>query len=151
MTQGLAGRIHDLIDSEPEGDAATTADSANLYSISNCQAGLAGISVGNFLIKQVADEIQKELPQITQYATLSPILGLRRWLDDELVKKTPEFLTEDEIDLLNRSDWRENELICQPLKSALMRLCATYLFEEKNGRPLLQSSPKAMTEPPPAW
>jgi malonyl-CoA decarboxylase len=137
LTQGLAGQIHDLIDSEPEGNAATTADTAIFYSISNCQAGLAGISFGNFLIKQVADEIQKELPQITQYATLSPIPGFRRWLDDELVKQTPEFLTEDEIDLLNRSDWRENELIRQPLKSALMRLCATYLVEEKrNGRPL---------------
>ncbi|MGB0631297.1 MAG: malonyl-CoA decarboxylase [Alphaproteobacteria bacterium] len=131
LTKGLAGEIHDLIDSEPEPDAAVTADSAIFYSISNCQAGLAGISFGNFLIKQVADEVQKELPQITQFATLSPIPGFRAWLDDKLVKDTPDFLTEDETDLLSRSDWRENELIRQPLKSALMRLCATYLIDEK--------------------
>lgn len=132
LTQGLAGQIHELIDSAPEPDAAATADSAIFYSISNCQAGLAGISFGNFLIKQVADEIQKELPQITQYATLSPIPGFRAWLDDKLVKDTPEFLLEDDKDLLMRSDWRENELNRQPLKPALMRLCASYLVEEKS-------------------
>ena len=131
LTQGLAGQIHELIDSAPEPDGASTADSAIFYSISNCQAGLAGISFGNFLIKQVADEIQKELPQITQYATLSPIPDFRAWLDYKLVKDTPEFLSEDDKDLLMRSDWRENELNRQPLKPALMRLCAGYLIEEK--------------------
>ena len=132
LTQGLAGQIHELIDSAPEPDTASTADSAIFYSISNCQASLAGISFGNFLINQVADEIQKELPQITQYATLSPIPDFRAWLDDKLVKDTPEFLSEDDKDLLMRSDWRENELNRQPLKPALMRLCAGYLIEEKS-------------------
>ena len=137
LTRGLAGQIHELIESVPSKDALATADTAIFYSISNCQAGLAGISFGNFLIKQVADDVQRELPQIQQFATLSPIPGFRRWLDDALVRDTPAFLTENETDLLHRSDWRDNELNRQPLKAALMRLCAQYLVEEKSrGRPL---------------
>ena len=137
LTHGLAGEIHTLIDTAPDEQKKQQPDTAIFYSISNCQTGLAGISFGNFLIKQVADAVKKEFPGITQFATLSPIPGFRKWLDDVLVRDTPDWLSEDDIDLLNRSDWRDNELIRQPLKPALMNLCARYLVEEKrNGRPL---------------
>ena len=137
LTHGLAGEIHTLIDTAPGEHKKQQPDTAIFYSISNCQTGLAGISFGNFLIKQVADAVKKEFPGITQFATLSPIPGFRKWLDDVLVRDTPDWLSEDDIDLLNRSDWRDNELIRQPLKPALMNLCARYLVEEKrNGRPL---------------
>ena len=137
LTHGLAGEIHTLIDTAPDEHKKQQPDTAIFYSISNCQTGLAGISFGNFLIKQVADDVKKEFPGITQFATLSPIPGFRKWLDDVLVRDTPDWLSEDDIDLLNRSDWRDNELIRQPLKPALMNLCARYLVEEKrNGRPL---------------
>lgn len=137
LTRGLAGEIHTLIENRPEDQSGEKPDTAIFYSISNCQTGLAGISFGNFLIKQVADAVKNEFPNIKQFATLSPIPGFRKWLDDVLVHDTPEGLSEDDIDLLNRSDWRENELIRQPLKPALMNLCARYLVAEKrNGRPL---------------
>ena len=137
LTHGLAGEIHTLIDTAPDEQKKQQPDTAIFYSISNCQTGLAGISFGNFLIKQVADAVKKEFSGITQFATLSPIPGFRKWLDDVLVRDTPDWLSEDDIDLLNRSDWRDNELIRQQLKPALMNLCARYLIEEKrNGRPL---------------
>jgi malonyl-CoA decarboxylase len=50
------------------------------YSISNCQAGLAGISFGNFLIKQVAKNIQSELPNIKDFVTLSPLPNFADWV-----------------------------------------------------------------------
>ena len=53
---------------------------AAFYSISNCQPGLKGVSLGNFLIKRVADELQRELPQVKTFCTLSPIPGFARWL-----------------------------------------------------------------------
>jgi malonyl-CoA decarboxylase len=53
---------------------------ATFYSISNCQPGLKNISFGNFLIKQVVQELQAEFPSIKTFVTLSPILGLERWL-----------------------------------------------------------------------
>jgi malonyl-CoA decarboxylase len=53
---------------------------AVFYSISNCQPGLRGISLGNFLIKRVADELKKEFPQLKTFCTLSPIPGFAGWL-----------------------------------------------------------------------
>ena len=53
---------------------------AAFYSISNCQPGLKGVSLGNFLIKRVAEALQSELPQIKTFCTLSPIPGFARWL-----------------------------------------------------------------------
>ena len=55
------------------------ADTACFYSISNCQPGLAGISFGNSLIKQVVADLQVELPQLSTFVTLSPVPGLSRW------------------------------------------------------------------------
>lgn len=137
LTNGLAGQIQELLTTTPEDEGADKPDTAIFYSISNCQEGLAGISFGNFLIKQVADAVKSELPDIQQFATLSPIPGFRRWLDKAMVEKTPDFLSEDEIELLQRSGWRENEVARQQLKAALLRLCAIYLVEEKKaGRPL---------------
>jgi malonyl-CoA decarboxylase len=60
---------------------ARSADSAIFYSISNCQKGLAGISFGNFLIKQVVELLEAELRGLQRFATLSPIPGFRGWLD----------------------------------------------------------------------
>ena len=46
---------------------------AVFYSISNCQRGLAGVSFGNFLIKQVVEEIAREMPKLSTFVTLSPV------------------------------------------------------------------------------
>ena len=61
---------------------ADRADTAAFYSISNCQAGLAGISFGNSLIKTVVHHLLRELPQIRNFVTLSPIPGLVKWLNE---------------------------------------------------------------------
>jgi len=56
---------------------------AAFYSISNCEPGLRGVSLGNFLIKQVAEQLQGELPRLKTFCTLSPIPKLAAWLDTE--------------------------------------------------------------------
>jgi malonyl-CoA decarboxylase len=38
------------------------------------------VSLGNFLIKRVAEELQRELPQLKTFCTLSPMPGFSRWL-----------------------------------------------------------------------
>jgi len=79
LTRGLAGNIQELLDEEaPVGDP-DKADTAIFYSINNAQAGLVGISFGNFLIKRVVDDLSREFPNLKTFATLSPIPGLRRW------------------------------------------------------------------------
>ena len=53
---------------------------AVFYSISNCQPGLRGVSLGNFLIKRVAEVLKRELPQLKTFCTLSPMPGFLAWL-----------------------------------------------------------------------
>ena len=53
---------------------------AAFYSISNCEPGLRGVSLGNFLIKNVAQQLQRELPRLRTFCTLSPIPGFAAWL-----------------------------------------------------------------------
>ncbi len=80
LTRGIPGSIQAVL---AEGRDAIEPDQANtavFYSISNCQDGLAGISFGNSLIKQVVDDLSRELPQLKSFVTLSPIPGLMDWI-----------------------------------------------------------------------
>ena len=63
---------------EPE--RATT---AVFYSISNCQRGLAGVSFGHFLIKQVVEEVGRQIPRLSTFVTLSPAPNFAEWLKRE--------------------------------------------------------------------
>src|SRR4029079_471828 len=98
------------------------------YSITNCQDGLRGISFGNLLIKQVAEELKRELPHLRRFATLSPVPGFRKWL------QARSFSTEQE-ELLSRIDnpaWHLGE-VPAPLEKLLVALCARYLVQEQHG------------------
>jgi len=128
LVQGLATSIQPLLDPEGEAgaeDRAAAADTAIFYSISNCQDGLRGISFGNFLIKQVVEDLKAELPQLTRFSTLSPIPGFRRWLDRRLAKA--EGAEAELAGPLSDSDWWQEAATAETLKPALLRLCAEYL------------------------
>ncbi len=101
------------------------ANTAIFYSISNCHNGLLGISFGNFLIKKVAKNLKRELPELNQFQTLSPLPGLMKWMEeyapitfercsdkncsnDELMKQTVRYLTES-----NRSDGMPNDPVAR--------------------------------------
>lgn len=82
LTKGVPGSVQSLL---AEGRApleSSEADTAVFYSISNCQDGLAGVSFGNQLIKQVAGDLSRELPSLKTFVTLSPVPTLMRWLRD---------------------------------------------------------------------
>jgi len=76
----MADSIAPLIDKKAAPLASELFKVAVFYSISNCQPGLRNVSLGNFLIKRVADELKRELPQLKTFCTLSPIPGLLSWL-----------------------------------------------------------------------
>ncbi len=80
LTDGVPGSIADLLSEDRDAIASEAATTATFYSISNCQKGLAGISFGNLLIKQVVTELSLELPNLTTFVTLSPIPGFANWL-----------------------------------------------------------------------
>jgi malonyl-CoA decarboxylase len=76
----MPGRIAPLIDKASKPLLPSQFKVAAFYSISNCQAGLKGVSLGNFLIKRVVEELKRELPQIKTFCTLSPMPGFARWV-----------------------------------------------------------------------
>src|SRR4249920_1403368 len=76
---------------------------AVFYSISNCQRGLSGVSFGNFLIKQVLEEICRELPKLTTFVTLSPVPGFAQWLARERRSEATVLASQD-LELLRNLD-----------------------------------------------
>jgi malonyl-CoA decarboxylase len=106
LTKGVATSVQSLLAGDRAILPASEADTAVFYSISNCQAGLASISFGNSLIKQVAADLAAELPALTTFVTLSPIPGLMNWLDGE------------EIDRRALTDTRLRELTAHYLLNA---------------------------------
>ena len=76
----MPGAIAPLIDKASRPLMPDQFKVAAFYSISNCQPGLKGVSLGNFLIKRVAEELKRELPQLRVFCTLSPIPAFARWL-----------------------------------------------------------------------
>ena len=82
LTRGTPNSIQTILSETHRSLAAVDADTATFYSISNCQAGLAGISFGNSLIKTVVQHLLRDLPQIKTFVTLSPIPGLVKWLNE---------------------------------------------------------------------
>ena len=80
LTRGVPGSVQALLAEDRVTLAAESTDTAAFYSISNCQAGLAGVSFGNSLIKQVASDLALTLPGLKTFVTLSPIPGFCDWL-----------------------------------------------------------------------
>jgi malonyl-CoA decarboxylase len=84
LTEGIATSLPALLDHSRERQDGPDADTAIFYSISNCHIGLVGVSLGDLLIKSVAEQLARELPNVDQFATLSPLPGFRRWLEQAL-------------------------------------------------------------------
>lgn len=76
----MPGAIAPLIDKKAATMPADKFKFAVFYSISNCEPGLKGVSLGNFLIKRVAEHLQREIPRLRTFCTLSPIPGFAAWL-----------------------------------------------------------------------
>jgi malonyl-CoA decarboxylase len=131
LVKGLATSMPPLLSQDTDEEAARAqavrADTAIFYSISNCQDGLRGVSFGNFLIKQVVEDLQAEFPRLERFSTLSPAPGFRRWLTQQLAEEShPDAALLPE---LARDGWWRDPEQSEPLRAALMRLCATYLTQ----------------------
>lgn len=83
LVNGMSDTIAPLIDIDVPVLDPDDADSVIFYSINNCLEGLRGISFGNFLIKQVANELAREFPGLKLFSTLSPMPRFRRALEDD--------------------------------------------------------------------
>ena len=147
LVEGLADNIQVLLDESLPEVRSKDADTAIFYSISNAQAGLAGISFGNFLIKRVVGSLSDEFKKIKTFATLSPIPGFGKWLTQQLEAEDESLFTATEAKILCRlgkesnankalssilaGKWQENVTTCNALKPVITRLCSYYLLKEK--------------------
>ncbi|MGQ0826613.1 MAG: malonyl-CoA decarboxylase domain-containing protein [Actinomycetota bacterium] len=140
LTAGAATHVARLLDEDAPDLDPEHADTAVFYSISSCQPGLAGVNLGNALIKQVVEQLRHDLPNVTSFVTLSPIPTFRPWVDDVLGRDA---LSAYERDLLpakparvvarlDDEDWATD----QSIGSALTALCARYLTTTIDGRVL---------------
>ena len=133
LTRGLGARVQPLLDPGSPVVKPDVADCALFYSITNCQDGLRGIPLGNLLIKQVVEDLERSFPRLRMFATLSPIPGFRKWLTGVLSEPTA-----DASRLARLRDSLDGHqappAIAPSLQSDLMRLCAYYLLHAKQGK-----------------
>lgn len=111
------------------------ATTAVFYSISNCQPGLAGVSFGNFLIKQVVDELKRENAGIKTFVTLSPVPGFAAWLQKEIDNPQSAFISAADRSLLAthlKPHWQENEAARTALREPLLNLAASYFLKARD-------------------
>jgi malonyl-CoA decarboxylase len=112
---------------------------AAFYSISNCQRGLAGVSFGNFLIKQVVEEITREMPKLATFVTLSPVSGFAAWLAQERGLDNSAALTAADkaaFAALDEPDWWQDPAKVAALEDPLMRAAAWYFLRARSPRGL---------------
>jgi malonyl-CoA decarboxylase len=110
---------------------------ATFYSISNCQRGLAGVSFGNFLIKQVVEEVSREMPKLSAYVTLSPVTNFAGWLKRERADAQSAALSEADkaaLAAIDQPDWWRNEQAAGQVQDTMMRAAAWYYLRARNGR-----------------
>ncbi len=112
---------------------------ATFYSISNCQRGLAGVSFGNFLIKQVVEEINREIPKLATFVTLSPVVRFAAWLKREREDESSTVLTEADkaaLALLDEPGWWQDAAKAEQLREPVMRAAAWYYLRARDKRGL---------------
>lgn len=133
LTTEIPRAIEDLLVEDrphiPEFEATT----AVFYSISNTQAGLRGITFGNFLIKQVIEELQSEMKKLSTAVTLSPAPGFARWLRMEREAAFSDALSPADREALGALDgpWLENEAVTEALRLPLLRAAAYYFIHAR--------------------
>ncbi|MGI9425561.1 MAG: malonyl-CoA decarboxylase [Hyphomicrobiaceae bacterium] len=139
LTSDIPADIAGVLEMEPPDseDGSRGPTTAAFYSISNCQEGLRGISFGNFLIKQVVEELTRECPSLRTFVTLSPVPGFAKWVDSIGQDETENPLDERmraAITAVKVGDWIGDETAIAALAPSVQALGAMYFLNEKNAR-----------------
>jgi malonyl-CoA decarboxylase len=154
LLEELADNVQQLLDENAPLVDAQRATSAIFYSISNTQAGLRGVSFGNFLLKRVVDDLQRDFPKLKTFATLSPLPGLVRWATQhrdtvlaafqpaDLKRLAEAGVTEpDAMEfaqiIAGGSGWQNDPALAKALREPLLRVAAGYLASARkdDGQP----------------
>jgi malonyl-CoA decarboxylase len=133
LTETIPGAIAPLLATDRPLVPIERARTAVFYSISNTQRGLGGISFGHFLIKQVVEELRRELPKLDTFVTLSPVPGFVKWL-----KQGSDVPLSDEdralLDHLEAPHWFADADITSQLRAVLEPLAAYYFLKGRTSK-----------------
>jgi malonyl-CoA decarboxylase len=137
LTRDIPDAIAPILSPGREVMEADKMRTAVFYSISNCQRGLAGVSFGNFLIKQVVEEICREMPKLSTFVTLSPVTNFAAWLKHERALENSAALNDADKALfaaLDDPNWWRDEDAAARLQDPLMRAAAWYFLRARSER-----------------
>lgn len=137
LTREIPEAVGPILSEQREALAPDRATTATFYSISNCQRGLAGVSFGSFLIKQVVEEISRENGRLQTFVTLSPVPDFARWLAREReIENSAALSPEDRVALeaLDRPGWWQSPDTSEALREPLLRAAAWYFLRARNSR-----------------
>lgn len=135
LTSAIPDNVAELLDLSRAPIAAEEATTAVFYSISNTQKGLAGVSFGNFLIKQVVAELKAQLPNIRCFVTLSPVPGFAAWLSAQRKDESSTLISAAQrraFAVLDQPEWHKDPALCGALKEPLLAAAATYFLKAKD-------------------
>ena len=139
LARDIPGAIAPILATGREIVESDKVRTAVFYSISNCQRGLTGVSFGNFLIKQVVEEINREMPKLATFVTLSPVVSFADWLKRERAAESSMALGAGDKELFALLDdanwWRDAEKTAK-LEEPLMRAAAFYFLRARSPRGL---------------
>ncbi|HRY07645.1 MAG TPA: malonyl-CoA decarboxylase [Hyphomicrobiaceae bacterium] len=142
LTNEISDAIGPLLAEAPKAEAIESPTTAVFYSISNCQEGLKGITFGNFLIKQVVEDLVRELPSLKTFVTLSPVPAFARWLASAEGKADADLILAGEeraaLALVERNRWHTKERAAAAIETPLMAMAADYFLAAKasDGKPV---------------
>jgi len=137
LTREIPGAIDPILAQKRDPVDPERATTAVFYSISNCQRGLAGVSFGNFLIKQVVEEVRREIPRLSTFVTLSPVTNFAEWLRRELKDEASRALNETDkaaLAALDVANWQRDPAITEAVREPMMRAAAWYFLYARNRR-----------------
>ena len=138
-------------DESAQDEEPTQPKVACFYSISNLRKGLIGVGMGEYLIHKTVERLQKEIPSLETFCTLSPIPGFRQWLESDAERH--EWITTEDRQLLadamncapddsvrvllaglQNLDDHEAFTALPNVRQVMLRWTAHYLFHEKHRR-----------------
>ncbi len=132
LTNNISTNVAELIKEDVNDDKEASYNTAIFYSINNCLDGLRGVSFGNLLIKQVVEKLQREIPGLKTFSTLSPIPRFSTWLKKEL----------DNLEFLDKKEKNQVSAVLNfptpeiledaELERIMTRICSYYLVNEKS-------------------
>src|SRR6188508_1175300 len=137
LTRGIPPGIDPILSAKRERIEPERATTAVFYSISNCQHGLAGVSFGHFLIKQVVEEVGRQIPRLSTFVTLSPAPNFGEWLKRERASEASLALNEEDraaLETLDRAGWWRDEAAVETLREPLLRAAAWYYLRARTPR-----------------